>query len=265
MKKILISLLLSILPLFQTVVAKPALTISEVEPLPIKIELGKAAEGIYLLKALPEQTIRLKTNMPFEYGAKVIPETSPGFCGDVTDVITMPIEGSCKFKLKLYPQHHLGTIRITVGACFTENQECVSHKLASQIFQLNSIIVTPEKVNVTEGGAQQFYAIGAYSDGSTKAITDEVFWQTNDNCVAKFNDPEQKGKIVAQEVGEAIITAQKDGITSNEANLTVTAKVLVSIKVKPESKSISQGHTQPYSATGHYSDSSQEKLNSSVD
>jgi thermitase len=83
---------------------------------------------------------------------------------------------------------------------------------------LESIEVSPSGlVEIDEGGTIQFTATGTYSNETTRDITTDVTWASNDSSVS-IN---ASGLATGYEAGDAIITASLDGFTSNEVTITV--------------------------------------------
>ena len=120
---------------------------------------------------------------------------------------------------------------------------------------LQSIAVTPASVSVASGLTQPFIATGTYSDASTPNVTASATWTSDTPAVATIVANTGVATCVAAS-GSAQITAQIGSVTSNAATLTCTAAVLQSIAVTPGSASIASGSTQPFTATGTYSDAS---------
>jgi uncharacterized protein YjdB len=129
---------------------------------------------------------------------------------------------------------------------------------------LVSIAVTPGSADISVGGAQQFTAIGTYSDGSTQTLTNSATWNSSDPAVATIsNSAGTQGLASAASAGMTTITAAS-GSVSGSASLTVSAATLVSIAVSPESPTISLGVNQQFTATGTYSDGSTQNITNSV-
>lgn len=123
--------------------------------------------------------------------------------------------------------------------------------------ELVSIAVSPVTASIPNGFNKQYTAIGTYSDDSTADITTTVDWTSSNTGFATID---AKGLAAGVGEGTTYITASLDSVTSDEAELTVEAPILVSISVSPETASIevdsidSVDSTQQYSATGIYSD-----------
>jgi len=117
---------------------------------------------------------------------------------------------------------------------------------------LMSVRVTPEEATIAEGETQRFRAVATYSGGTTRNVTAEATWVSSDNNVATV----YSGLATGVAEGTTSITATLGGETSNEATLSVTAPVVVSVEVAPESGTIGVGDTVQFTATATYSDGS---------
>jgi hypothetical protein len=126
--------------------------------------------------------------------------------------------------------------------------------------ELNAITITPDTATIAQGTSQQFQAEGTYTDGSTIDMTDMVDWQSSDNNV---------GVVFADGLAEGIAPGQAEISASFDVNgntlsatavLTVTDALLESIIVTPENSTIQVGENQQYTATGTFSDGSEQDL-----
>jgi uncharacterized protein YjdB len=132
--------------------------------------------------------------------------------------------------------------------------------LPSVTRNLVSIAVTPANPSIAKGAAQQFTATGTYSDGSTQNLTGAVSWSSSNTSVATVT-----GSGVASGVGVGASTIQAaSGSVTGSTTLTVTVPALSSITVTPTNPSIAKGTTQPFTATGTYSDGSTQNLTGTV-
>ncbi len=125
---------------------------------------------------------------------------------------------------------------------------------------LQSIAVTPANTNLPAGETEQFTATGTLSDNSTEDLTSQVTWASSDTTWATINSA---GLATAVAPGAVTISATLDGITGS-TNLTVTSAALQSIAVTPADPSVPKGETEPFTATGTFSDKSTENLTSQV-
>ncbi len=155
---------------------------------------------------------------------------------------------------------------------------------------LLSITVAPAVTTITQGATQQFTATGAYSDLSTKDLTDTVTWSSSSSSIATVsNAPSSQGLATAVGTGVATITASDPASPlAGTAALTVTPAVpipttttlptipttlptipsapaiLVSVTVTPAVANVAVGAGEQFTATGTYSDLSTRDLTDSV-
>jgi hypothetical protein len=125
---------------------------------------------------------------------------------------------------------------------------------------LSSIAVTPANPSIVQGLTQQFTATGTYSDGSTQNLTSSATWSSSNTGVVTIA---AGGLATGVTSGQVTIQAVYTSITGTTA-LTVSTATLSSIAVTPANRSIAQGLTQQFTATGTYSDASTHDLTSSV-
>lgn len=142
--------------------------------------------------------------------------------------------------------------------------EALSAAQIQQIYQsglptLASIAVTPANASIAKGATQQYTATGTYSDGSTQNLTTSASWVSTNTGTATIS----KGLADGVAAGSTTIQATSGSI-SGSTGLTVNAPVLASIAVTPSNPSIAAGNTQQFTATGTYSDGSQQNLTSSA-
>jgi len=127
--------------------------------------------------------------------------------------------------------------------------------------KLSRIELLPILPTVSKGLAQQFSAVGIFSDASTQVLTDTVTWTSLDGDVATID---QTGLASALEEGVSNITAAFDGITET-TTMTVVDAALVSIEVSPAAAvDIPQRVNVKYLATGIYSDNSLRPITTQV-
>jgi uncharacterized protein YjdB len=122
---------------------------------------------------------------------------------------------------------------------------------------LVSISVTPATPSIAKGRTQQFTATGTYSDNSTQNVTTTATWSSA--TVATATIAPATGLATAVNPGTSIIRATI-GAISGTTTLTVTNATLVSISVTPATPSIAKGRTQQFTATGTYSDNSNQDV-----
>ena len=125
---------------------------------------------------------------------------------------------------------------------------------------LNAITIFPEEATIAQGTTAQFEAEGTFSDDTTLDITDIVDWQSSDTGIGVVN-AEGLATGVASGVVEISASFDVDGDTiSATAALTVTSAVIESISVTPEDSTIEGGESQQFTATGTFSDDSEQDI-----
>ncbi|WP_196588559.1 Ig-like domain-containing protein, partial [Aliivibrio fischeri] len=126
---------------------------------------------------------------------------------------------------------------------------------------LESIQITPAEVSLAKGNGQQYTAVGFYSDETSRELTQEVSWRSNNTSIATISE---MGVAAGVDVGSSTISAVKDGVVSNDGRLIVTAAVLESIQITPALVSLAKGNGQQYTAVGFYSDDTSLELTQEV-
>jgi len=125
---------------------------------------------------------------------------------------------------------------------------------------LSSIAVTPPNPSIAKGSTQQFTATGTYSDASQQDITTQVAWSSSATSIATIsNAAGSQGRATGVNPGATTITATL-GPVSGSMGLTVTAATLSSIAVTPANPSVARTYKIQFTATGTYTDGSQQSL-----
>jgi trimeric autotransporter adhesin len=124
---------------------------------------------------------------------------------------------------------------------------------------LQSLQVSGASAQLAVGQTQQMKATGTYSTGTSQDVTSSATWTSSDSTVATVA---AGGLVTAKAAGSCSITA-KIGSVTGSFNVTV-APGLVSLSVTPANASIAPGTAQQFTATGTYSDGSQQNLTGSA-
>jgi uncharacterized protein YjdB len=159
---------------------------------------------------------------------------------------------------------HVGTFAYYCTIHGTDNGDGTASNMSGTITvgapTLTSITVNPPGPSVAKGDSEQFTATGNYSNNSTQDLTTQVTWTSADMSVATVN---AAGLASTTATGSSKISATLGSITGSSV-LTVNPAVVRSIAVMPGSASVAKGDAQQFTATGTYSDSSQQDLTSQV-
>jgi uncharacterized protein YjdB len=121
---------------------------------------------------------------------------------------------------------------------------------------LVSMAVDTTNLSLPGGYAQQFNAVGSYSDGTQLVLTNQVAWTSSSPALAPVS---ASGLVTTLGPGTALITAAL-GSVSSSAPLTVTGVTLQSIAISPATLSMAKYTLLQLQATGTYSDGSTRSL-----
>lgn len=129
---------------------------------------------------------------------------------------------------------------------------------------IDTITVTPANPSIPNQVAQQFTAIGTFSDTTSQDITTSATWASADQNVATMsNTPGSKGYSFTVGVGSAVVTAAFGGRVGS-TTLTVVPPTLTSISVTPANPSVFVGSTRQFTATGYYDNNTSQNLTATV-
>jgi uncharacterized protein YjdB len=125
---------------------------------------------------------------------------------------------------------------------------------------LTVLRITPNPVSVPAGTTQALTVTGSYTDGSTQNVTASTTWTSNSASVATVTTA---GVLHGNMAGSTSVQATVQSVTATD-NVTVTAAVLSSIAITPQSTSVAKGLTQQLTAIGTYTDGSTANITSQV-
>jgi hypothetical protein len=132
--------------------------------------------------------------------------------------------------------------------------------------ELVSLALSPIDPEIPLGTSRQFTALGRYTDGAVRDVTDSVTWNSSSDAIATVsNAPGTRGLATSIAVGETTIAATDPGSGLAGATvLTVTPAELVSVRVTPAGPSIALGTTLQLAATGMFTDGTTQDLSLAV-
>lgn len=127
---------------------------------------------------------------------------------------------------------------------------------------LVQITITPEALTLAAGQTRQLTATGAYSDGTSKNVTDEVTWSAPESEVGAID---AAGLVTAKQQGSLTIQASLGGVTGI-ATVTVAAapRTLVDLIVTPSALTLDKGKRAEMQATATYSDGTKADVTTDV-
>ena len=132
----------------------------------------------------------------------------------------------------------------------------------TQPVTLSSIAITPANPSIAIGATQQFTAVGTYSNGTVKNITNSVTWSSVDTKNATITPNDGLATGVASGTTTILATLGLMGTTT--LMIKSIDPILQSIAVTPANPSISTGATLQFTATGSYSDGTLKDITGSV-
>ena len=128
---------------------------------------------------------------------------------------------------------------------------------------LTSITVAPANSTIDIGQTQQFTAVGTFSDGNTRDLTNLVTWSSSSTTVAAISS---SGLALSRSQGSSIISASfntSDGLVTGGTTLNVVV-TLKSLTITPVNPSIANSTSLQLTAAGVFSDGSTQDLTASV-
>jgi len=129
---------------------------------------------------------------------------------------------------------------------------------------LVSLSVIPANPSIAKGTAQQFTAIGTYTDNSTQDLTGSVGWSSSDTGIVSVSNASGSNGLASTLATGSVTVTATSGAVSGSTGLTVTPATLVSIAVIPGTPSIAAGTSEQFAATGTYTDGSTQPLTTVV-
>lgn len=130
--------------------------------------------------------------------------------------------------------------------------------------QLQAVEVTPANSSLADGTSKNFFATAVYTDDTSEDVTSQANWTSSDRSIADVsNSAGNKGVVLAKDPGQVEIAASFEG-QSGQTGLTVTAAALNAIQISPPQKDLPSGYGQQLTATGFYTDGSNQDITDQV-
>ena len=127
-----------------------------------------------------------------------------------------------------------------------------------------ALTIDPVNSSLPVGTSQQLHATAAFSDGTTKDVTDTVAWTSANMAVATIgNAAGAKGLLTGVGMGAASIRVTLTG-TQGSSQVTVTPATLTFISVTAPQSTLAKGTSQQLSATCTFSDNTTQDCTSQV-
>ncbi len=127
---------------------------------------------------------------------------------------------------------------------------------------LSSIQVTPTNFNLTVGSRGHFKALGTFSDGTIRDITDSVLWTASSTAAKVLHGKGQKGVVEALAVSSSLQVQARHGavLSASGGVVAIKAPTLSSIEITPAAGTFPLALSHPLHAVGVYSDGTVQDL-----
>ncbi|MBN3495740.1 Ig-like domain-containing protein [Vibrio neptunius] len=120
------------------------------------------------------------------------------------------------------------------------------------------------ELTLVTGKKQSFIAVGEYSNGQSKVLTEELTvenWQSSDADLGEFI---QSGVLKGKASGPITVSFSQGNLTSNAVEVKVADAVITDIVVTPSAIKVAKGYHQPLIATATYNNGLSMNISDSV-
>ena len=146
---------------------------------------------------------------------------------------------------------------VAAGGPVTITAQIGGHSPTAQLMVnapvLTTIVVNPGSATQPAGIAQQFTALGIWSDHSTQDITSQVSWDTSDHTLTAISPSGSATGLAPTSPAGVTVSASLGGLTGS-ATFIVSAATLTSVSAAPDLAVIPVGANQQFQAAGTFSD-----------
>ena len=126
---------------------------------------------------------------------------------------------------------------------------------------LNSISIKPADGTIAQGTKVQLAAIGSFNDGSTRDITHQVTWSSSNPPIVSVGS----SNGIASGITPGLVTMTATlGSKTSSTSLNVSNATITSVLITPTAVTIPTGGSQRFTATGVFSDSTNQDISTVV-
>jgi len=127
--------------------------------------------------------------------------------------------------------------------------------------KLTSITISAVYPAIANGTSTKLTAIGHYSGGFSRDITEQVAWSSASPAVADFRytTAPNINRVTGNSPGAAVVTAALDGVSATYT-VTVSTATIQTMTISPATASLPMGLTKQFSASGTFSDATTQDL-----
>jgi|GEM_PF-3722948 len=126
---------------------------------------------------------------------------------------------------------------------------------------LDSIVVSPDSVDLPIGMSQKYSASGFFSNDSSATIESIDLWTSSDTAIADIDN--STGLASAKQIGRTSIIGEYQEMIDS-AIMVVVEAVIDSIFVIPDSVSVAVGETADLECYGHYTDGDSTAIDTAI-
>ena len=223
--------------------------------------LVSAAQLVSITVTAPSLTMPVGTTMPLTATATY----SDGSTQDVTNNALWASDQPLHIVVSNLLSHGVATAIGAGPATISASVGLVTGSLALNATSatLTRLELDPTALTLPTGTSRAVTATAVYSDGTSANVTSQVLWSSSSPLNASVSTLINPGVVLGLLPGSATITARLGQITAS-VPVVVTAALLVSLQVSPDSASLALGGQTQFTATATYSDDSHTDVTSQV-
>jgi hypothetical protein len=182
---------------------------------------------------------------------------SDGSSQDLTETATWSSDAPAVASVSKGRVQALTQGQTTIRAALNDVQSSVEVTVSAATLQ--RLELSAPSLTLPKGTQQSLSATGFYSDGSSADITAQVVWQSSEPAIAQVNG----GQVTGMSEGSTEVVASLSGV-EDRADIAVTAAVLRSLEIVPDSHTVAVGTFADFTVNGTYSDGSVQPLTAAV-
>lgn len=134
--------------------------------------------------------------------------------------------------------------------------------ISAPVVSVESVIVSPNSLNLLVGQTKQLTVTAQMSDGSTQDVTAQASYTSSNSSIASVS---QDGLVTANSAGVATITVSYQGKTATVSVLSALPVAVVDyLTIEPNPVILLKGDSQPLTVTAYYSDGSTKDVTASA-
>ncbi|MCY4044721.1 MAG: Ig-like domain-containing protein [Cellvibrionales bacterium] len=125
---------------------------------------------------------------------------------------------------------------------------------------LTHLKMSSDSVDVIVGLARQLTATGEFNDGTSKDVSHDCDWLSNESSIASVNS---QGMVTGESLGETQITASFNGLSAT-AMVSVKDANIMNITIDPDNFSLTKGYSQQLEAFASFNNNTSANITQSA-